>query len=258
MSRKIIALRGFVLISLAGTLCVNALANILPFNGKTTGEVSDQYAVYFVPAGYVFSIWSVIYFLLIAYTLYIVFGVERLGIHKQRIAKLFIMSNVLNALWMFAWHFDHIYLSVTVMVALLCTLIALYRTHEMKSAARDWKEAVLLRLPFSIYLGWISVATIANFTVAFSISGWDGWGISGSYWSAILIIVATLLGIKQTIQYRDGVFCAVLIWALIGIAAKFPSLSVITTAVWIGVPILIFCVVWSLYVRVKSPVRRPR
>ncbi len=153
---KILTVVAYVLM-----VAVNYMAVLLPLGGRSTGEISDNYPNLFAPAGYAFSIWGIIYILLGIYVVY------QLWLDKNELAekvnRIFIINALLNASWLFAWHYDLIWLSVIIIAGLLFTLIKIadiFRTSFIVS-----KECWLIRLPFSIYFGWITVATIANIIV---------------------------------------------------------------------------------------------
>ena len=151
-------MRRFILTLIATVLVVlvNALANILPINGQTTGEISNRLDVLFTPAGYVFGIWGVIYFLLLIWT-FRQFPSSRRDLPiYQKSTPLYLLSSVLNIAWILLWHYEFFLLTVFVMIGLLLTLIRLY--HLIKNEDHSFWNL----LPFSVYLGWISVATIAN------------------------------------------------------------------------------------------------
>ncbi|MFC0525851.1 TspO/MBR family protein [Pontibacillus salicampi] len=193
---------------------VNILANALPLNGQTTGEISNKLDVIFTPAGYVFSIWGLIYILLGIWVLR-QFPASRRNLPLyQTTSALFVLSCVLNSLWIFMWHYEFFAISVIVMVLLLLTLLRLYV--KLKETDAVFLDVV----PFSVYLGWISVATIANISYYVTYLGWDGFGISDSVWAFLLLIVATVLAITFLKKEKDWVYPLVFVWAFIGIGVK--------------------------------------
>lgn len=206
-----------VLLAYLGTVAVNALAVLLPIGGRTTQEVSALYPALFVPAGYVFSIWSVIYLGLAVYAVAQAVPPLLRDDRVRSVAWWFVLSGVLNGVWLVLWQTLRIYWTVPVMLALLLTLIVIYRGLRVgRGAGRA--ETWLVRLPFSIYLGWISVATIANVSGALLHAQWGGWGISDVAWAVIMLAVATLLGTVMLLRERDVAFALVLVWAFVGIA----------------------------------------
>ncbi|QHA90373.1 TspO/MBR family protein [Bacillus sp. N1-1] len=193
---------------------VNGLANSLPLNGQTTGEISNRLNVLFTPAGYVFSIWGLIYLLLGIWVIR-QFPKSRRDLPVyQETSGLFVLSSILNSLWIFLWHYEFFGLSVIVMLLLLSTLIRLYT----KAKAADASFFDLL--PFSVYLGWISVATIANISYYLTYIDWDGFGLSDSVWTFLLLIIATILALTFLKKEQDWIYPLVFVWAFIGIGVK--------------------------------------
>lgn len=204
---------------------VNALANILPLNGRTTGEISDAYSNLFAPIGFTFSIWGVIYLLLAGFTLY------QLGVIKLRkattspdvtlkVLQLFTVSSLLNSVWIFAWHFDVMWLTVVLIAGLLATLIAInmqLRRNKKELSGQEW---LLVVAPFRVYFGWITVATIANVVVFLVSTGWTGWNITADVWTIGLLMIGAAIGLATLKYLRDWAYGAVLVWAYIGILGK--------------------------------------
>jgi len=219
-------------------LTVNMLASALPLNGQNTGEISDRFQVYFVPAGYVFAIWGIIYLGWIAFTIFQFRSSEKDSPRLRRLGYLFAISNMANAAWLFCWHYNLFGLSVLVMLTLLGLLIASYLRLNVNrspiSSLEYWSVDVL----FSVYLGWITVATVANITDWLYYVGWGGIGISAQVWAVIMLAVASLLGLAMTITRRDVGYLAVLVWAFVGIAAKQTSAPMVVTSAWIAAAFL--------------------
>lgn len=209
MGRFLLNLIAFIVV-----VTVNGLANALPLNGQTTGEISNRLNVLFTPAGYVFSIWGLIYLLLGIWVIR-QFPKSRRDLPiYQETSGLFVLSSTLNSLWIFLWHYEFFGLSVIVMLLLLLTLIRLYT----KAKAADASFFDLL--PFSVYLGWISVATIANISYYLTYIDWDGFGLSDSIWTFILLLIATILALTFLKKENDWVYPLVFVWAFIGIGVK--------------------------------------
>ena len=204
-------------------IVVNALANILPINGLTTGQVSDSYPNLFAPAAFTFAIWGLIYLLLAGYTLY------QLGIIREdswtadrhllrKISVIFSLSSLVNAAWIFSWHYKLIPLSMILMIVILLCLIKVNQITARSGLIG--REYFFIRLPFSIYFGWITVATIANATVLLVSLGWDGFGIPEPVWTAIMIAAGFLIGAAVMLKNKDKAYGLVLIWAFFGILMK--------------------------------------
>jgi benzodiazapine receptor len=220
-----------VLLSTVAVIAVNGLANALPLNGQTTGSISDRFKVYFVPAGYVFSIWGLIYLGLVGYAIYQVLPSQRENPRLRRIGTLYALSCVANISWLFLWHYEHFELTLVAMVALLLLLIAIYLILGIGRTRVSVGETWLARVPFSIYLGWITVATIANVTSVLDYLNWGGWGLSPELWAVIMLIAATVVASAVSLTRGDVAYVLVIVWAFAGIAVKHSATtSVATTA----------------------------
>ena len=221
-----------VILAVAATIAVNGLANALPLNGQTTGEISDKFQVFFVPAGYVFSIWGLIYVGMILYAVYQATPAQRENPRLRRIGYLFVLSCLANVVWLFLWHYEYFLLTVVAMVSLLTLLIVIYIRLGIGQVKVPAAERWLVHLLFSVYLGWISVATIANITSVLDYLNWNQWGLSAESWTVIMLLVAVILAWAMSLIRGDVVYCLVLIWAFIGIAVKNSDTPSIATAAW--------------------------
>ncbi len=223
-----------VLISILATIAFNALSQILPLMGRTAGDISDAYPVPFTPAGYVFSIWSVIYVGLIAYAIWQARPAQWTNPHLQQAAPWVLLSGALNVAWLVAWHALAFVPSLVIIVLLLASVARVYALAR-RAAHGSTAGTVFARLPFAVYVGWLSVATIANASVLGWSLGWQGAPWSAETWTVIMILIATVLGLAFLRFDRNVPYVAVLIWAFIGIAVAvgFPSLvaSVAVTVV---------------------------
>ncbi len=203
---------------------VNFLANSLPLNNRTTGAISDAYPNLFAPTGLTFSIWGVIYLLLGGY---VVFQFLKSNPKREEMFKKinpwFIASSIANISWIFAWHYDVIGLSVLIMGFLLFFLIKIadiLRKEKFSSV-----EKLLIWAPFSIYFGWITVATIANITVFLVSIGWNGFGIADFVWTSIILVVGAIIGMVRMWRDQNIAYGLVLVWAYIGILIKHLSID---------------------------------
>jgi len=218
--KRSVFLQGANLGALLMMIVVNALANILPLNGKTTAEISDSYPNLFTPAGYAFSIWGLIYALLLIFAVYQALPSQREKTFLHKIGFFFVLSCIANISWIFLWHYEQIILSLVPMFALLITLIAIYLRLNIGRSDAPSKERLYVHLPFSVYLGWITVAPIANVAAALTAINWDGWGISDVAWTILVIIIAMIITLSVIIKRKDIAFSLVIVWALIGIIVK--------------------------------------
>lgn len=241
------------LFTFALVLIVNALANILPINGMTTGDVSDNYINLFTPAGFTFSIWGLIYTLLGIFVIYqVVLSFKNPKTQfVEKIGYWFIISNLLNSIWIYTWHNLMISINLVIMLLLLISLIMVYQRLDIGNSRDDKNVKMLVHIPFSIYLGWISVATIANFSAFFVSFNWNGLGLSETFWTILVLAVAVLLGIIFIINNKDIFYTLVVVWAFIGILSKRLSADItytgIIAAVIFGIGVLGLLVVYKIY-----------
>ncbi len=217
------------------TIAFNAMANILPLNGLNTGQISDRFEVYFVPAGYVFSIWGLIYLGWLAFAVYQLLPAQRDNERLQKIGFWFVLSCIANMAWLYLWHFEYFIFTLVAMLALLATLIVMYERLEIGQISVSRKEFWLVNLPFSIYLGWITVATIANVTSVLDYLNWNGWGISPEIWTAIMLAVGVILAFLMNRRRADVAYLLVLIWAFAGIAIKHVAVPFVNISAWLAV-----------------------
>ena len=232
--KKISAYQLITILATLVTITVNALANSLPLNGLSTGEISDRFEIYFVPAGYVFSIWGLIYLGLIIYTIYQALPAQKDNQALKRIAPAYWLGSLANSFWIFLWHFEVFPLTLIVMLGILASLLYIYLQLKNSEDSQKW----LVKLPFSIYLGWITVAAVANTSQFLFYFNWGGWGITGTVWAVIMIAVASLLGLLMIWRENDTPYLLVLVWAFIGITVSQAPTAIVTTAAWTAVAVL--------------------
>ena len=204
-------IRYIALLFFGAMVYMNYLANALPINGKTTGQLSDAYPNLFVPAGITFSIWGIIYLLLAVYCV-----VQFLPASKEmaaRISWLFIISCAFNGLWIVAWHYQKLPLSLLIMLGLLVSLILI------NLQLRDLPMGVM-KAAFGVYLGWICIATIANVTTLLVNAGWGAMGISEEAWSIIMIAIGALIVSLAVIRIDNPFIGLSVVWAFTGIIIK--------------------------------------
>lgn len=234
-----------------GVIAVNALANILPINGYNTGQISAFYPNAFVPAGFTFSIWGVIYLLLLSYTI----GFTYYSLKRQQYPKAFIfielvntyflLTCIFNMAWIVAWHYLQIELSVLIMLLFLSTLIQLFLKTRTLSLDLNLTQKFILQTPFIVYLGWISVATIANITALLVAYKWTALSIAPIYWSASMILIAIVLALLMVKKFQVVSFTLVVAWALWGIYnAQGPAAPILARVTAIGISVLISAVLF--------------
>jgi translocator protein len=206
------------LFALAGVLTINTLAIMLPINGMSTGELSALYPSLFTPAGFTFSIWSVIYLLLTGFIIF-----QWTVLSKPYFVELslwFLLSSFANIGWILTWHYLFIYASVLIMLILLFSLTKIFLLLQ-SVILTSLTEKIFIQLAFTFYFSWICVATIANISALLVSLSWDGGILSPIMWTITMINVACVLGIFISIRFREPAFLLVLMWALYGIYSKW-------------------------------------
>ena len=240
------------ILSVVLALAVNILASTLPLNGQNTGEISDRFKVFFVPAGYVFAIWGIIYIGWIAFAVYQALPAKSENPRLRRLGYLFALSGLFNAAWLFCWHYNLFGLSVLVMLALLGLLIASYLSLNVGKTAAGRAEKWCVDIPFSVYLGWISVATVANVTDLLYFLNWNGLGISPQAWAVVMLAIASLIGLAMALTRRDSGYLWVLVWSFVGIALKQAGTPLVSGSAWVAAVFAFALAVYALVVRRRA------
>jgi benzodiazapine receptor len=230
-------------LAVVATIAINGLANALPLNGLTTGEISDRFDVYFVPAGYVFSIWGLIYLALIAFAVYQALPAQRENPRLRRVGYLFVLSCLANVAWLFLWHYEIFPLTLVAMVVLLLSLIGIYLRLGIGRTPVPAAEKWLVRVPFSIYLGWVTVATVANATSLLDYLQWNGWGVSPEVWAVIMLVVGAAIASAVGLTRGDVAYMLVIVWAFAGIAVKHAATPLVATAAWVTAALVVVMLV---------------
>ncbi len=246
---------------LAATLAVmgvSATANVRTIHGLRTGQVSDMLPTGFTPSGWVFSIWSVIYLGLLVHAVSQIVGSRAVMERGARVRVPFLVNAAANIGWIFAWHHLHIGASFALMLVVLGTLVVIHRRLRAERA-RSRGEALAVDAPFSLYLGWITTATIANLGALLSAKGWYPLGMTMDAWALLSVVLAIGIYVAMALRTRDAVACAVFVWAAFGIWAKPAGISgPVRTAALGGALVVAALVAWiALSERTRRAARVP-
>ena len=199
-------------------IVVNTLSNALPINGQTMAEISARYPSLFTPAGFTFGIWGVIYLTLLVFVVYQALPAQRSNPVLAALSKGFVLTCVLNIVWIVVWHYNLLALSVLIMLAFLVLLIGIYRMLARELPTRPAADRWIIGLPFSLYCAWITLATIANLSALQIASGWDDAGLSAVNWTLLKLALAGTVGAAVVMRRGDLAFGAVVLWAAYGIS----------------------------------------
>jgi hypothetical protein len=222
-----------IVVSLA-TITINILADALPINGLNTGRISDTFHVYFVPAGYVFAIWGLIYIGMLTYAVYQALPEQKENPRLQATGWWVVLSGLANSMWIFLWHYEQFVGTLAAMLVLLASLIAIYLRLGISESKVSKSETWLVCVPFSIYLGWITVATVANVTDVLDYVKWNQFGRSDGTWMVVILIAVVIIAVLMSFTRRDIAYTAVILWALAGIGVKFPQQGIVTIGIWVA------------------------
>ncbi|MBI1297395.1 tryptophan-rich sensory protein [bacterium] len=220
--RQILAVGSFL-----ATVTVNSYANISVIGTMSVGEISDSFQNFFTPAGYVFSVWGVIYLSLLGFSIYQALPGQREKPLMRRIGWLFILTNVFNGTWIFAWQFLLFPLSWVIIVGLLITLLLIYRQLDAERGRVGVAHKLLVHVPFSLYTAWVTVATIANTTIMLQALGFNGGPIAPQIWSAVIIVVGATIAGYVIYTRRDIAFTGVIVWAYAGIVNNYLGTEIV-------------------------------
>ena len=230
-----------IVIATFTTIVVNLFSSFI--TGKSVAAISNRFPVPVTPAGWAFSIWGIIYIGLIAYAIYQALPGQRTNPRLRRIGYWYLLGCVANIAWLFLWVNEQITLSLVAMVVLLLSLITLYLRAEMNRTNIARIERWCVNIPFGVYMGWITVATIVNVTVVLYNLGWNGLGISPEIWTTLLLIVGTVIALGVGITRVDIAYMATVIWAYSAILVKNIPIPMIAITASVMIAILLLAIV---------------
>ena len=207
------AWRWLTALAVVSTIVVNAYSVLHPFAGQTQAAVSAKYPTLLTPAGSAFSIWGLIFLALLIYAGWQLLPAQRHLSQPDAVAKPLTLASVGLGAWVVLFAYEQIVLSAGLMLLILAsTAVAYGRTRR-----RIFVDAVprLVGVPFSLLLGWLSVAAVINFTIAIRTLGWQTAEGATVILTLGLIVAVAALGLLMSRIFRDLVFPAVVAWALV-------------------------------------------
>jgi hypothetical protein len=236
------------IVALVVTILINYLSNTGIFNGNTMSTVSAKYQNLFTPAGYAFSIWGLIYIALAGFVIYQskgLFGKGEIRPIVKKIGWMFVLSCVANCLWIVAWLYEYTGVSVILMLVLLGSLCTIVLRTRMELDLIPLKQIVFEWWPFAMYLGWIGVALIANTAVYLTSINWNGFGLSDTTWTIVMIFAAVVVNLMLTWIRNLRESAVVGAWGLaaVAVANHHSNDGVYYTALVATIIILISCAI---------------
>lgn len=252
--RQVLVLLGFIF-----AIVLNGAANALPLNGQTTAEISDRFRVFVVPAGYVFAIWGLIYLGQLGFVAQTFSRGRQADPLLRRMGLLPVLVALLNGIWILFWHFEVFPATVVVMIALLLTLIWLYRRAGFERSARPGsglppRDRWLVQVPYSTYLGWITVATIANVAAVGKWAGVSTFGLAPELVAAAVLTVGLAIAVAVMLRTRDVAYGSVIIWAYAGVFVKESNTAWVPWVAALAVVVVSGLVLVALAQRRTGPV----
>ncbi len=245
MNRDII--RQFMnIVALVFMLVMNGASEAIPLNGQTSAEISNRLPIFFVPANYVFGVWGIIYVLLIIFVVYQALPSQRENTFLRKMGYWFALSCLANGTWLVLFHYNLFALSMVAMLVLLASLLIIYTRVRVGQGTVSRADHWCIQIPFSTYLGWITVATVANASYVLFDAGWNGFGISGEVWAAVMLVVAAVITLTIIITRRDVAYTAVLLWALVGIIIKQSGAPLVAGTAGVVAAVIALALLWRL------------
>lgn len=230
-------------IAFVSVVFINYLSNTGAMNGKTIGSLSDTISSLFTPAGYAFSIWGLIYLFLFGFVIYqgrSLFVKVKNDDFIEKIGFWFIISCIANSAWVFFWIYEYTGISCISIFLLLFSLLKIVTNNKMQLEKVKKSKLLLLSLPFVIYSGWVTVASVANVSSYLVKINWNGFGVSAEIWTIIMIIIATFINLIVLFKRKMYAFVLVGAWALIAIGvANKENYNAIALAAFIAAGLLI-------------------
>lgn len=254
------------LLAVLGAIVVNGVSNAAPPNGESVADLSNIVFrdVLIIPASYAFAIWGLIYIGLVALGIYQLPASQHENPRLNPHSYFLVLASLAQCLWIYLFLTRQFGLSLLAMVEILLFLAAFYlrlrwALPSAKGSPQRLRRATsgdrwFIQRPISLYLGWISVATIVNAAIALYSWGWRGGWLSGEVWTAVLMAIATFLAMRLLVQYGDVTFVGVIVWALVAISLKNLAVPVIAI---VGFLLAALLVLLSLLQRQPRSTVRP-
>ncbi|MBC8170596.1 MAG: tryptophan-rich sensory protein [Anaerolineae bacterium] len=251
-------------ITLVVTLIINFLSQLPPPNGigvATSAEIANRYPdLYYFPANSAFSIWGIIYTALIAFVVYQALPAQRTNPHLQRLGWLFVVTGIFNTAWLFSFQYEQFALSMIMMFILLGTLITIYLRLGIGRIAVSPRDKLLIHVPFSLYLGWITAATVTNASYLLRNTNWDGFGIAPEIWAVVMLAITGVLGLAMIVRHRDIAYALVIAWATYWIATRHSGVQPVAFAALTVAGLMIVSIIATVVInnRPTAPINASR
>lgn len=241
-----------VILATVVMLVNSVLASAIPYNGVTTLEASKSISIYFIPARYVFSIWGLIFLGLLVYTVYQALPPQKDNVILRRMGWWYVAGIGAFSAWMFFFHFQNYLFSTVMMISLLISLIVIYEKLGTGKIQVSRGMRYLVQVPFSLFLGWITMSTIGNLANLLQYFDWNGLGIDAKIWAVVMMVVTIVIAELTAFNRQDLVYLAVFVWAFIGIAVNHRGVTPVFEAACVSAAIVIIITVITLIMNPKK------
>jgi hypothetical protein len=218
-------------------LWFNAMAGAGTLSGESIGLIANRYTSFFLPANYVFGIWSLIYLALVAFTVYQALPAQRSGGAAERVGWWWAVNGLLNIGWVVLFSFSLFGPAMVLMACLLVNLAVLHVRIADSPEPMSLGDRTFVAWVFDLYFAWISVAIIANTFQYVTFLEWGGWVLGAEAWSAVMMAVATAFGGFMAIRRGSWIFPLVVVWAVFGIGDRFQEVPLILWTAYLMVPV---------------------
>lgn len=236
-----------VIIGLVSVIVFNFVSQAIPLGGATSAEIANRIPdMLYFPANYAFSIWGVIYAFLIAYGVFQALPRNAANPALRRTGWLFVLSCVFNIGWLTSFHFNLFPLSMVMMLLLLGTLITIYIRLGIGVTAVSTGMKWCVHIPFSIYIGWITAATITNAGYVLRDAGWDGFGIADQTWAVIMLVITGILSVAMVVLRRDVAYGLLIIWAVGAIAVRHADIAPVQLAALAVCAVTVAAIIYTI------------
>lgn len=227
------------------------LADLIPYNGISTFEASRKINIYFQPARFTYYIWIIIFLGLIVFTIYQALPAQKENKTLRKIGWWYVGGCLALMAWMVFLHYQNYLLLTLMMITLLITLLVIYEKLGIGLEKVGTGMKFFVNLPFSIYLGWVTMATIGNVSNYLTISGWDGFGINPKIWAVVMMVVTIVIAELTAFNRQDLAYLAVFVWSFIGLAVNQKGVSPLFEAACVSAAIVILITTVTIIVRPK-------
>ena len=219
------------LIAIIVTITANTWTNLSPPNDLNVGEIANTVlaGVLITPANYAFAIWGLIYLGVVAYGIYQLFPAQRQDPVIRRASLGLIVASLAQTAWIYLFPLQLFWLSVVAMAVILLALAVAYAQLNPGRSRAGRRRRWLAQIPFSIYLGWISVASLVNVASALYASGFEDLGLGAVPWTVIVLLIGAGLGAIAIWRHQDLAFVLVLVWAFTAVAVRHSDVL----AIWL-------------------------